>query len=193
MPRASKEQAAATAESILSIAGDLFSTEGFAAVSLDDVATRAAVTRGAVYHHYGSKAGLFRAVVERAQTHVAEQVEAATVGVTDPWESLERGCRAFMEASTDGTVRRALLIDGPAVLGWEEWRAQDAANSGALLDDVLAELAEAGLLSVPTSAAAALLNGAMNEGALWIAGSTDRSRALDEAWAVLQRQLRALR
>ena len=104
MPRASKEQAATTAETILAIAGDLFSTEGFAAVSLDDVATRAAVTRGAVYHHYGSKAGLFRAVVERAQAHVAEQVEGATVGVTDPWESLERGCRAFMEASTDATV-----------------------------------------------------------------------------------------
>ena len=193
MPKASREQAAATAAAVLSVAEALFAVDGFTSVSLDDVAARASVTRGAVYHHYGSKAGLFRSVVERAQAHVADQVEAATAGVTDPWESLERGCQAFMAASTDEAVRRVLLIDGPAVIGWEEWRAQDAANSGTLLDAVLAELADAGLLSVPTSAAAALLNGAMNEGALWIARSADRALALDEAWTVLQRQLRSLR
>ena len=159
-------------------------------------ARRHQFSAGTQIHAAGAPASWFYLLIAGAVTLVSPLGNQRAVRAGRFGEEAASDAPAYLTgavASTDATVRRALLIDGPAVLGWEEWRAQDAANSGALLDDVLAELAEAGLLSVPTSAAAALLNGAMNEGALWIAGSTDRSRALDEAWAVLQRQLRALR
>ena len=43
-----------------------------------------------------------------------------------------------MRAVVDRSVRRILLVDGPAVLGWTTWRALDAAHSGRLLVEVWA-------------------------------------------------------
>jgi hypothetical protein len=58
---------------------------------------------------------------------------------------------------------------------------------------VLAELDDAGRLALPSVAAAsALLSGAMNEAALWVAGSADRERALAEAWETLRGLLGAV-
>ena len=80
--------------------------------------------------------------------------------------AIEAGSIAFMRAVVDPAVRRILLVDGPAVLGWADWRQLDAVHSGRLLVDGLSALDD---LAVDPSAAAALLSGAMNEAALWIA------------------------
>ena len=64
MARATRQQSEATAVRILDAARTLFAERGFAAVGLDEVAAHAGVTRGAVYHHYVSKVGLFRAVLD---------------------------------------------------------------------------------------------------------------------------------
>lgn len=62
-----------------------------------------------------------------------------------------------------------------------------------MLEDVLAELDAAGRLVLPSvPAAGALLSGATNEAALWIAGAADRDRALREAWDSLRTLLRAV-
>ncbi|MFC8193137.1 TetR/AcrR family transcriptional regulator [Cellulomonas sp. NPDC057328] len=194
MPRATKEQSEATATAVRAAARRLFTERGYAAVPLDEVATEAGVTRGAVYHHYGSRRGLFAAVHAEVQAGVAAAVDEAAQDAADPWESLERGCRAFLEASVADDARRVMLVDGPAVLGWAAWRDVDAASSGRLLDEVLAELARAGRLrDVPVVATSALLSGAMNEAALWIAASADREAATRDAWDALRDLLRGLR
>lgn len=194
MPRASKEQSEATAAAVRAAARRLYAERGYASVPLDEIAAAAGVTRGAVYHHYGSRQGLFAAVHADVQAGVAAAVDAATQDVTDPWQSLETGCRAFLEASVADDARRIMLVDGPAVLGWAAWRDVDAASSGRLLDDVLAELADAGRLrDLPVAATSALLTGAMNEAALWIATSPDRTAAADAAWTGLRALLRGLR
>lgn len=48
-----------------SLSVEIFAARGFAEASLQDAAQRAGVTRGAVYHQYQNKLGLFRAVVAR--------------------------------------------------------------------------------------------------------------------------------
>lgn len=53
-------------EQILDAADTLFRSEEYSAVSLDSVATSAGVTRGLLHHYFGSKRGLYLAVVERA-------------------------------------------------------------------------------------------------------------------------------
>jgi AcrR family transcriptional regulator len=195
MPRATKEQSEATAAAIRAVARRLYSDRGYADVPVDEVAAGAGVTRGAVYHHYGSRAGLFAAVHADVQASVAATVASATAGIDDPWESLEAGCRAFLEASLADDARRIMLVDAPAVLGWAQWREVDASSSVRLLDEVLAELAGAGLLRAALSvpATSALLSGAMNESALWIAESTDRERATRDAWTALSALLGAVR
>jgi AcrR family transcriptional regulator len=51
---------------MLAAATDLFSERGFAAVSMDDVAHAAGITKPLVYSYFGSKEGLFAACAERA-------------------------------------------------------------------------------------------------------------------------------
>lgn len=199
MPRRSKAESDATQARILAAARELFTERGYAGVALEDVAAAAQVTRGAVYHHFGSKQGLFEAVHVSVQRAVAEEIERATADIVDPQQALEVGCRAFLAASVSAEFRRILLLDGPAVLGWATWRSLDAAHSGALLDEVLRELQAAGRLTVPSArAAAVLLSGAMNEAVLWIADAAGEPKAndidslIEEVWSVLLPLLRAI-
>ncbi len=193
MPRTTREHSDATAARILRVGLEAFTERGVAAVTLEEVATAAGVTRGAVYHHYASKKGLFEAALRAAQEQVAEQVAQAAAGAEDPWSALEAGCRAFLEASTGSDLQRVMLVDGPSVLGWDAWRRHDDATSGALLREALDELTRVGAVSVPPGAASALLSGAMNEAALWVAGADRRAAALEEAWGTLRRMLASLR
>ena len=172
MPRATKEQSERTAQAVRASAYRLFAEHGYADVGLGQVARDAGVTRGAVYHHFGSKVGLFTAVVDDAQSVVAAAV--AEAAPDDGWQAIEAGSIAFMRAVVDPALRRILLVDGPAVLGWTAWRELDAAHSGRLLADGLGALDD---LAVDPGAAAALLNGAMNEAALWIAAGGDAALA----------------
>ncbi len=57
------EEAAQTRQEILDAALDVFSDKGFHAARLQDIATAAGVTRGAVYHHFGNKAGLYEQLI----------------------------------------------------------------------------------------------------------------------------------
>ena len=194
MARATKQQSQATAQRILDTARTLFAQRGYSAVGLDEIASRAEVTRGAIYHHYRNKLGLFQAVHDWAQSEVGDAIMQSTAAITDPWESLKVGCRTFMTACIRDDIRRILLLDAPAVLGWDAWRSQDARNSGRLLTEVLTELAEAKVIRVESVAACqALLSGAMNEAALRAASHDRPMDGVDETWPILQRLLGALR
>ncbi len=63
--RKTKQQAQLTKESILLAALNCFSEQGFFNTSLDDIACKANVTRGAVYWHFSNKAEIFNALHEQ--------------------------------------------------------------------------------------------------------------------------------
>lgn len=200
MARRTKAESDATAAAVQKAARVLFATHGYAAVGLEQVAEAAGVTRGAVYHHFGSKRGLFAAVLVEVHAEVGafivDAADQARAESGDPWESFEAGCRAFLEASLSADIRRIMLLDGPAIVGWTAWRDYDAAASGHHLVDALDDLARTGLLAAPSvPAASALLSGAMNEAVLWIASRPTgaKRQALDEAWSTLRALLSALR
>lgn len=52
MPRRTKEEAEATRESVLRAALDLFSEKGYSRTTLNDIAKRIGMSRGAVYWHF---------------------------------------------------------------------------------------------------------------------------------------------
>ncbi|MFD9552060.1 TetR/AcrR family transcriptional regulator [Nocardia salmonicida] len=171
----------------------LFAAKGYAAVGLSEIVTSAGVTKGALYHHFDSKADLFRAVLTQVQEEVGAQVAAAADTESDPWTQLTTGCAAFLRACADPLVQRILLIDGPAVLGWHEWRAMDEANSARHLHEALQSLVDSGVLPLqPVAPLTQLLSGAMNEAALWLATTTDPD-ALTDTIAALDRLLAGLR
>lgn len=186
------EQRLATRADLLAEGRLRFALDGFHLVALEDVARAVGVTKGAAYHHFGSKVGLFRAVVEGVQLEVADRVAAAADQSRDEWQQLILGCRAFLAASSDPAVQRIMLVDAPTVLGWNDWRAIDESSSARLLGEALEALMSAGVIDVqPVQPLARLLSGAMNEAALWLAQSADAS--LDETMHALEQLLEGIR
>ena len=166
------EQRAATRTALVAEGRRRFADDGYHGVVLAEVAQAVGVTKGAAYHHFESKLGLFRAVVAEVQRELGDRVAAAAEEQADPWEQLRAGCRAFLAAGSDPAVRRIVLVDAPTVLGWEEWRALDEQSSARHLTEALTSLIEAGVIAEqPAEPLARLLSGAMNEAALWLAGS----------------------
>lgn len=124
---------------------------------------------------------------------VADQVSAAAEQRSDPWDKLVAGCEAFLASNADPEIRQIMLIDAPAVLGWDEWRSMDEASSGKLLVEVLGELIDQEIVAPqPVEPIARLLSGAMNEAAVWLA-ETDSPNALADTLAALRRLLESLR
>lgn len=187
------EQRAATRQALLAEGRRRFAADGYHAVVLADVAQAAGVTKGAAYHHFESKAGLFRAVVAEVQHELGERVAQAAEAHGDPWDQLRAGCHAFLAAGHDPTVRRIVLQDAPAVLGWDEWRAMDEDSSARHLAEALTGLVEAGVIEdQPVEPLTRLLSGAMNEAALWLARSPG-PQALQQTERALDRLLQGLR
>jgi len=75
--RRTKEEAAVTRVTVLKAALTVFSRKGYAAATLDDVATAAKVTRGAIYWHFKDKADLYNTLTEELSARGASVVQAA--------------------------------------------------------------------------------------------------------------------
>ena len=189
MARSSREQTARTLATIKSRAREALGDGAYATLSLDAVAAAAGVTRGAVYHHFGSKEGLFRVLLEEEMRRVARAIDEAT-GAGELNEQVRRGCAAFLRATQDPVIRRIVLVDGPAVIGWREWRELDARVVRRSLDEGLAELARAGALRGDWPAASVMLSGALNEAAMWLAD--DPEARIDDAVALVDAWVAAL-
>jgi AcrR family transcriptional regulator len=164
-------RSARTRGALLQAARALFAEKGFAATGRDEIAERAGVTRGALYHHFASKTELAAGVVEQLEGELVALVVAAALEGTGVRDQLHRGCRAYMDACADPTMAR-ILADAPAVLGIEACRALDAVACAPLLAEVFARAADE-QVAVPgdPEVAAALLLGFLNEAAGLIAAA----------------------
>jgi AcrR family transcriptional regulator len=192
--RTKVEQREATTRQLIEIAREHFTRDGYANAATEEIVAQAGVTRGALYHHFGSKEGLFLAVLHQVQQEIGAQVEEAVGNLTETWDILKVGSRAFLQASLAPQVRRILLIDAPAVVGWEAWRQADAEGAFPTLQVVLAQLQSKGeLQGLSIDALAYLLSGAMNEAALWIAQAEQQDTALESAVSALDALIDGLR
>jgi AcrR family transcriptional regulator len=186
------QQRAATTRTVLATARALFAEKGYPHVSLAEIAARANVTKGALYHYFEGKDDLFRAVLAEVHEEVASRV--GEIDDADAWTRLTSGCRTFLAAATDVHNQRIMLVDAPAVLGWETWRELDATTSMRHLTELLQELVDDGtIVDQPVEPLAHLLSGAMNEAALWLAASPRPAHDLDQVMAALTGMLTGLR
>lgn len=187
------QQREQTRRNLLRASRQLFATKGYAAVSISDIVAAAGVTKGALYHHFDSKPDVFRAVLVDIQSEVGERVAAAADARPDPWAQLVTGCETFLTVCTTPEIQRIMLIDGPAVLGWQEWRAMDEAASARHLAEALTALIDNGVIPPqPVEPLTHLLSGAMNEAALWLATAAQPDSLADTLTA-LHRLLESLR
>ena len=193
MAGARAAQRDATRQALVEKASALFADRGYEAVALSEVVHAAGVTKGALYHHFTGKRELFIAVLADTQLRVGAAVQDAAQRHEDAWTGLVAGCHAFLDACTASDVRQVLLVDGPAVVDWDTWRALDEQGAAHQLREALAGLMGHGVLPAqPGEPVTRALSGAMNELALWLhdaspAHSGQAHDVLDALLEVLRR------
>ncbi|HET9494872.1 MAG TPA: TetR/AcrR family transcriptional regulator [Chloroflexia bacterium] len=188
------ERTEATKARLLEVTRRLFVERGYNEVPAEELVREAGLTRGALYHHFGGKDGLFTALYEQIQREVNDRIDRVADAAPDPWSALVAACHEFLECSVDPEVQRITLLDAPAVLSWDAKRELDARYCLGALKEGLRVAQESGAIRLESlDATAHLLLGAMTESAMWIARSHDPSAALAEAKAGLERMLEGLR
>ena len=187
-------QTAATKSKLERVGRELFAERGFEGVSAEDLVARADVTRGALYHHYEGKEGLFATVVEAVMRELHAELARETAVYADPLQALEHGVGVFLKACSEPAVQRILLVDAPAVLGWQKWREMDARYGLGLLKQALSAAVEMELIEKrDVDVLAHLLLGSLTEAAMLIARSSNPARARKTAERALVSVIQACR
>jgi AcrR family transcriptional regulator len=114
--RTQESRREATRSALIAAARRLFVERGYAATGTPELVAEAAVTRGALYHHFEDKSDLLMAVAADMAFEVAEAVAASAPTGLPPLQALRVGSHAYFAAMADGGRARVLLVDAPAVL-----------------------------------------------------------------------------
>ncbi len=89
MARRTKQDADATRSRLLDAAELVFYEKGVSRASLNDIASAAGLTRGAIYWHFKDKGDLFNAMMERVTSPLKEATcEISTMGCCTPLQRL---------------------------------------------------------------------------------------------------------
>ncbi len=191
--RTQAERTEATTTALVDAARELFAKDGYAATSLDAVAAKARVTKGAVYHHFEGKQQLFEAVFAREVERLAEVMTAVYATKRDPWDAFEACCRAFLEECLEPGLRRIMLLDALVATGWEGVRRVEAPMLH-MMEIAIARAVEAGRIAPrPAGPLAVFLYGALCETSMNVARADNQKAAHRKALTELGRVLDGLR
>ncbi|MBW8750307.1 MAG: TetR/AcrR family transcriptional regulator [Propionibacteriales bacterium] len=135
-----QQYSASTKRALVDVALRLFTEQGYAATSLDQVVAGARVTKGALYHHFSGKQAVFEAAFEKIETDASARIRKALKGSKDPWEKALIGLRAFLEIVQDPAYQRVVIQEGPAILGYERFREQEERSSYGLVQDMVRDV-----------------------------------------------------
>lgn len=169
-----------------------FAERGYAEASMDDFTAGAGLTRGALYHHFGDKRGLFEAVVVEIDAEMSARLRARAAAAPTRWEGFVEEGIGYIEMALEPEIRRIILRDGPAVLG--DPAAWPTANGciAAMMATLEQLLADGVIRNVDPEATARLITGASCYAAQWIANSDDPAATTARATAAYRRLLRGL-
>jgi len=180
------ERRESTRAALIASGRRLFASQGYDAVAAEQIVEDAGVTRGALYHHFDGKAGLFEAVFLEIETEVMAKFPLEEFAAGDPMAVLRSGVSRFLELSLEAEVQQITLIDAPAVLGWSRWHEIEAEHGLGLIRAGLDLAVDAGQIRpLPTEDLANAFLGALTESALAVARSKNRKAAREKAEAVL--------
>ncbi|KRE27683.1 TetR family transcriptional regulator [Mycobacterium sp. Soil538] len=188
--RSQAERTAATRASLLAASRKLFSVNGFADVSTQSIVEAAGVTRGALYHQFADKTELFAAVYEEIEAELVADIvtRLGDAAPSDQRQAMKAGARLFLDLCSAPEVQRIMLIDAPAVLGWERWRAVGMKYGLGVIEAMLGQAMADGVIpDQPRRPTAHVLLGALDEAALYISRAEDQAAAKQEMYAVCDR------
>lgn len=175
MARRTQAQMAETRTALLATARDFFCRLGYSETSMDEIAASVDLTRGALYHHFGDKKGLFTAVVEQIDREMNARLQAITEHSIGQWESFCQRCHAYLEMALEPEYQQIILRDAKAVLG--DFLAKSNLQCTEQIETLLRGLVEKEIIGdVDTRALAFLINGGLAESAYWISQGNSQKR-----------------
>lgn len=173
------ERGQATRAHLIEVATRLFATRGYDDTSIEAVLAETGVSRGSLYHHFPGKEALFLAVLEAEGARLGTQMVAAIEGATDQIDMLRIGCATWIRQAGDPVVQQIMLIDAPAVLGWQRWRELDEPALD-MIRSALGYAAGAGAVDPRhVDVFAHIVMATLNEVAMMIARASDSAAALE--------------
>ena len=191
--RTQAERTEATTTALVDAARDLFARDGYAATSLDAVAAKARVTKGAVYHHFEGKQQLFEAVFMREVERLSALMPAVYASKRDPWDAFEASCRAFLAECLEPGLQRIMLLDALAAIGWEGVRRMEAPMLE-MMEVAITRAVETGCIAPrPAGPLAIFLYGALCETSMNVARADNQKAAYRKAVTELGHVMGGLR
>jgi AcrR family transcriptional regulator len=189
--RTQAERSESTRAALIAAARPLFAERGYAGIGTEEIVRAAGLTRGALYHQFEDKRGLFEAVYETIEHELAERIAAKALSASDPLEAMRIGMEMLLDACLEAEVQRILLTDAPAVLGWERWREIGAEAGLGLIEASLQAAMDAGEISPqPVHPLAHVVMGALDEAAMMVARSDDpattRREVASSLWSMVE-------
>jgi len=187
------DRAEATRAALIAAGRRLFVEKGYFATGTEEIVAAAGVgTRGALYHHFPNKQALFLAVFLEVEEQLHSQAPRPEE-TDDALAALRKGLRAYLKSSITGEVQRILMIDGPAVLGWQQWRELQVQFGLGSIRALLEKAVEQGtVIPQPLNMLAHVLLAAADEAAQFVANASDVRKARDDAIEVIDGVLRRL-
>lgn len=147
MSRAPRRWSDATRASLLEAGIAAFAEHGFDALSEDAIAREAGLTRGALQYQFGGKKGLFMAAFDQVLEDTARRLADQTMERAHSIAELGEGVGVLMDLALDPRRQRLLFVEGPVVLGWNDWREGLRRAFQPLLHHALGHWVENGLLA----------------------------------------------
>jgi hypothetical protein len=162
--RTQAERTAATRALLIDSARKLFARKGFGEVSTE----------------------VYNQVEQELVADAAARIVAASP--VDQLQAMRVGARLFLDLVSAPDVQQIVIIDAPAVLGWEQWRAAGIKYGLGVIEAMLAQaIADAVIPDQPLRPTAHVLLAALDEAALYIGRAADSRHAREEMELVCYR------
>lgn len=167
-----------TRERILATALRLFARRGYSAVSIEEIAQEAGVTKGAVYHWFADKDDVGRELQHDLYERLALTSMRAFVSRDDIVGNMTRAFDAYLALLGDLDEARFFLRDAWVIPALDEAGRRDHEDAVAMMRDALARAMDRGELSTfDPDALARVLMGIYAEATLHVLRTGDRDGA----------------
>jgi len=136
---------------IIEAAAEAFRTNGFAATSLEDIASAVGMWKGSLYHYIDSKEDLLFAVVRGPAEEILKQVRGLSETDLPPTEKIRRATRSHVQILNSNFVYASVYLQ--EIAGRRklpEWSAMDREYLG-LLESIVREGVDSGEFSAVTN------------------------------------------
>jgi AcrR family transcriptional regulator len=183
--RTREQMSEETTRLLIAAARRSFADVGYHATSMDELCAEVGLTRGALYHHFGGKEGLFEAVVIQIDQEVADFVVSNHPAHLPALEAFKASCFNYLGYALNAEYQQVFLTDAPSVLG-ARVREIDQSTAIGPISRGLTKLMEAGLIRTGNPVLMAIaLHGGLMELATWISRQGDQARAFVESKAAM--------